>query len=180
VVPIIETARLRLREYRSADFDSLWASLSDEEVVRHLGTTPLSREESWRKMLSSAGLWAMLGYGYWIAERKEDGVFLGQIGFADFKRDMKPSIEASPEAGWVFARHAQGQGYANEALLATLAWADEALRGREIVAIIDPDNAASIRLAEKGGFSIREEAVYKDKPILLFRRPASRASAAAA
>jgi RimJ/RimL family protein N-acetyltransferase len=74
--------------------------------------------------------------------------------------------------GWIIAPQAHGQGYATEAVLAALAWADEALGKREIVAIISHGNAASIRVAEKGGFRIREEAAYKEEPILLFRRPA--------
>ncbi len=172
IAPILETPRLRLRGFRASDLDAQWASMTDPEVMRFLGAAPQSREETWRKILGSPGLWALLGYGYWVAERREDGAYLGQIGFADFKRDMTPSIEDIPEMGWIMARHAQGRGYATEAVLAALAWADEALGAREIVAIISHDNAASIRIAEKGGFSSREEAVYKGEPILLFRRPA--------
>ena len=145
--------------------------MGDPEVVRHLGGRPFSREETWRKMLASPGLWAMLGYGYWVAERIEDGAYLGQVGFADFKREMTPNIEDMPEMGWIFAPVAQGQGYAFEAASAAMGWADSNLPGREFVAIIDHRNDRSIRLAEKLGFSSREEAVYKDEPILLFRRP---------
>lgn len=170
--PVIETPRLRLRGFRAGDLDAQQAAMVDPEVYRHLGGAPASREETWRKILGSPGLWALLGYGYWVAERREDGAYLGQIGFADFKRGMSPNIEGIPEMGWIIARDAQGQGYATEAVLAALAWADEALGGGEIVAIISHDNEASIRIAEKGGFSRREEAVYKGEPILLFRRPA--------
>ena len=171
MVPLIETARLRLRTFEPRDLDAQAATLGDPEVVRHLGGTPFSREETWRKMLASPGLWAMLGYGYWVAERIEDGAYLGQVGFADFKRDMQPRIEDMPEMGWIFAPQAQGRGYAYEAVMAALGWADEALRGREIVAIIDHKNERSIRLAEKAGFSSREDATYKGEPILLLRRP---------
>jgi RimJ/RimL family protein N-acetyltransferase len=73
--------------------------------------------------------------------------------------------------GWVFAREAHGQGYASEAVGAGLDWADEALKGREFVAIISPANAPSIRVAERGGFVRAEEGCYKDESILLFRRP---------
>ncbi len=144
--------------------------MADEDVVRHLGGRPFSREETWRKLLASPGLWALLGYGYWVVERLEDGAYLGQIGFADFKRDMIPAIENIPEMGWIFAPQAQGKGYASEAAQAALEWADETLNAPEIVAIIDPGNAPSIRVAEKAGFDRREEALYRGEPILLFRR----------
>ena len=168
--PVVETERLRLRGFRASDLDAQAAAMADPGVVRHLGGSPMSREDTWRKILASPGLWALLGYGYWVVERREDGAYLGQIGFADFKRDMTPNIENIPEMGWIMAPAAQGRGYATEAVLAALAWADEALGGGEIVAIISHANAASIRIAEKGGFAVREEAVYKGEPILLFRR----------
>jgi RimJ/RimL family protein N-acetyltransferase len=170
--PVVETPRLRLRGFRASDLDAQAAAMTDPDVVRHLGGSPMSREDTWRKILASPGLWALLGYGYWVAERREDGAYLGQIGFADFKRDMAPSIENIPEMGWIMAPKAQGQGYATEAVLAALSWAEQALGRREVVAIISHDNGPSIRVAEKGGFSGREEAVYKGEPILLFRRPA--------
>lgn len=144
--------------------------MADADVVRHLGGRPFSREETWRKSLASPGLWALLGYGYWVVERLDDGAYLGQIGFADFKRDMVPNIENIPEMGWIFAPQAQGKGYASEAAAAALAWADEHLNAPEIVAVIDPDNAPSIRVAEKAGFDRREDADYRGEPILLFRR----------
>lgn len=171
VAPVLETPRLRLRPFRAGDLEPQWASMTDPQVVRFLGGVPQSREETWRKILASPGLWALIGYGYWIAERREDGAYLGQVGFADFKRDLVPNIEGLPEMGWIMAREAQGQGYATEAVLAALAWADDALGGGEIVAIIGHENATSIRLAEKAGFIRREEASYKGEPILLFRRP---------
>lgn len=144
--------------------------MAQAEVVRHIGGQPLSREDTWRRLLCSPGLWVLLGYGYWVVERLEDGAYLGQIGFADFKRDMDPSIEGLPEMGWIFAPEAQGRGYATEAATAALAWADSALEAREIVAIIDPANASSIRVAEKAGFAARSEARYRGETILLFRR----------
>ena len=168
--PVLETERLRLRGFRASDLDPQAAAMSDPRVVRFLGGSPMSREETWRKILASPGLWALLGYGYWVIERREDGAYLGQVGFADFKRDMTPSIEGLPEMGWIMAADSQGQGLATEAVLGALGWADDRLGAREVVAIINHENAASIRVAEKAGFAFREEAVYKGEPILLFRR----------
>jgi RimJ/RimL family protein N-acetyltransferase len=170
VVPILETARLRLRPVRPDDLDGHARMLADPDFVRFLGGTPHSREDSWRRMLMMSGLWPMLGYGYWSVEAKADGCYLGVVGFADFKRELTPSIEGLPEMGWLMTPSVQGQGVATEAVLGALAWADEALAGREVVAIVDHRNAPSIRVAEKAGFAVREEAVYRDEPILLFRR----------
>ena len=168
--PVLETDRLRLRSFRAEDFTPYSAVMADPDVVRHLGGQPLAREDAWRRLLCSPGLWSMLGYGYWAVEAREDGAYVGQIGFADFKRDMQPSIEGLPEMGWIFAPLAQGKGYASEAAAIALAWADAELKASEIVAIIDPANAPSIRVAEKAGFAEREQAQYRGETILLFRR----------
>ena len=171
MAPVLETARLRLRNIAEDDLDS-WADvMAREEVVRHLGGSPQSREESWRRLLGCAGSWSVLGFGYWAVELRDRPGIIGLVGFADFKRDMTPCIEGLPEMGWIFAPEAQGKGLAAEAVAAGLAWADERLAGREIVAIIAPDNAPSIRLAEKSGFGLPGQATFKGEPALLFHRP---------
>ena len=168
--PVLETARLLLRPHRPDDLDAQAKAMGDPEVVRHLGGTPFSREDTWRRLLCAPGLWNLLGYGYWVVAARDDGRYLGQLGFADFKREMTPAIEGRPEMGWIFTPAAQGQGYATEAGLAALAWADEVLQAPEITAIIDAANIASIRVAEKCGFNENEPATYRGEPILLFRR----------
>ena len=167
--PVLETARLILRPFTQDDLEAQAKAMGDPEVVRHLGGAPFSREDSWRRLLCAPGLWALLGYGYWAVTAR-DGRYLGQLGFADFKREMTPRIEGVPEMGWIFAPAAQGQGFATEAGLAALAWADEVLQAREITAIIDAANTPSIRVAEKCGFNENEPALYRGEPILLFRR----------
>ena len=168
--PRLETSRLVLRPFAADDVDAQAAMMADEVVMHHLGGQALSREDAWRKLLNGHALWSLFGYGYWAVERRSDGAMIGQIGFADFRRAMTPSIETLPEMGWLFAREAFGQGYATEACLAALTWADEVLAAPEIVAIIDADNIASIRVAEKCGFNENEPATYRGEPILLFRR----------
>jgi RimJ/RimL family protein N-acetyltransferase len=168
--PRLETSRLVLRPFAAADVDAQAAMMGDAVVMHHLGGQPLAREDSWRKLLNGHALWSLLGYGYWAVERRADGALIGQVGFADFKRAVTPAIEHIPEMGWLFAREAFGQGYATEACLAALAWADAVLPADEVVAIIDADNTASIRVAEKCGFNEKEPATYRGEPILLFRR----------
>jgi RimJ/RimL family protein N-acetyltransferase len=103
-------------------------------------------------------------------ERKSDGKVIGQVGFADFKRDMQPSIEGEPELGYVFAPEVHGQGLAGEACRAALEWADANLDAASYPAIISPENEASIRLAGRLGFRREPDATYRGETIALFRR----------
>ncbi|HEX8216476.1 MAG TPA: GNAT family N-acetyltransferase, partial [Allosphingosinicella sp.] len=167
--PRIETARLILRQFEARDLDPHVAMLADPVVMRHLGA-PAAREDAWRRLLQAPGLWALLGYGYWAVERRGDGAFLGQLGFADFKREIDPPIEGLPEMGWLLATEAHGRGYASEGVAAALDWADATLGASEIVAIIAPENEPSIRLAVRAGFERAEGTIYKGDPTLIFRR----------
>jgi RimJ/RimL family protein N-acetyltransferase len=179
VVPQIDTERLRLRAFSGADVEPHARMLGDPEVVRYIGDQTLNREQAWRRLTSAAGMWIPLGFGYWAIERRADGAYLGLLGFADFKRDLTPSIEGLPEMGWIFCPEGQGKGYASEAGRAALNWLDRALPGREAVAIIDADNGPSIRLARRLGFDEGREAGYGDHSIMLFRRPAPSPAASA-
>ena len=102
-IPIVETARLRLRGHRAEDFDDCAAMWADPSVVRHIGGRPFPAEETWTKILRYAGLWALLGFGYWAVEEKASGRYVGDVGLADFKRDVQPSFDGAPEIGWALA-----------------------------------------------------------------------------
>jgi hypothetical protein len=117
-VPVIETERLRLRAHRVDDYADCMVMWSDPKVVRYLGGRPFTAEEGWRKLLQFSGLWSFLGYGYWAVEEKNSGHFIGHVGYADFKRDLLPSLDGMLELGWVLAADAHGKGYASEAVAA--------------------------------------------------------------
>ncbi|MEO8727646.1 MAG: GNAT family N-acetyltransferase, partial [Acidobacteriaceae bacterium] len=122
-VPTIETSRLLLRPHRPDDFTASAAMWADPAVTRHIGGKPLSAQEVWARLLRYAGHWCWMGFGYWAIEEKASGTFAGELGFANYKRDI-PSIQDLPEMGWVLARTMQGKGYATEAVRAALAWGD--------------------------------------------------------
>ena len=114
-------------------------------------------------------VWGLLGYGYWAVEEKSSGRCIGDIGYADFKRDITPSLDGMPELGWVLASDAHGKGYASEALAAVLAWGQSHFGEHRAACIIAPENLASIRVATKAGFHRWCEAVYHGSPSLIFR-----------
>jgi RimJ/RimL family protein N-acetyltransferase len=145
----------------------MWA---DPIVTRYIGGKPLNAEESWARLLRYAGHWALLGFGYWVVEEKETGSFAGEIGFADYKRNMEPSLDGTPEIGWVIASKFHGKGYATEAVRAAVTWGDEHFGRSGTACLIHPENLQSIRVAEKCGYRESRPAMYKGQPTKVFVR----------
>lgn len=145
----------------------MWA---DPVVVRYTGGKPLSEEESWRRLLGYVGHWSLLGFGYWAVEEKATGNFVGEIGFADYKRDLDPPLKGTPEIGWILASPSHGKGYATEAVRAAQAWGDAHFGKIRTCCIVAPENKASLRVAEKCGFRTLQNTTYKDEPIVVLVR----------
>jgi RimJ/RimL family protein N-acetyltransferase len=162
--PTIETERFRLRGHDGDDFEDCVAMWSDPEVVRHTIKEPSSPQRTWMRMLGYCGHWALLGFGYWAVEEKASGRYIGELGFADFKRAMKPSIDGMPELGWALAPWAHGKGHATEALRAAVAWGDERFQSPRTVCIIHRDNQRSFRVAEKLGYNTVLQAPSEAEP----------------
>ena len=129
-----------------------------------------TKEQSWKRLLSYAGLWHHLGYGYWAVCDKSSGAFLGEVGFADFKRSFAVPVGGVPEIGWAFRTQAQGQGYALEAVRRIVAWADGTLPHQTTYCIFDPDHARSLKLAEKVGYSLIATGHTGEKAVLVMGR----------
>ena len=169
-VPVLETERLRLRGHGLEDFPACAAMWADPAVSYQLGHKPFTEEESWTRLLRYVGHWAILGFGYWVVEEKSSGRFVGDVGFADYKREMQSPVKDLPEIGWVLAKWAHGKGYATEAARAALRWGDEHFSPSPTTCIVSPENLASIRVAEKCGHRDLQLTLYKGKPIIVFVR----------
>jgi RimJ/RimL family protein N-acetyltransferase len=168
--PTIETERTILRPHRLDEFDSYVAMWADPLVTRFIGGKARTREESWIRFLRHPGMWSMIGYGFWAVEEKASGRFIGEAGFHDLKRDLVPSIEGTPEAGWGFIPSAHGKGIGSEVVGGILDWAKDRPGFEKTVCIIDPENRASLAVAAKLGYRERARTVYHDEPMILFER----------
>jgi RimJ/RimL family protein N-acetyltransferase len=177
-IPPIETKRLRLRAHTLEDFPACAAMWSDPIVTRYIGGMPSTEQQVWARVTGYLGHWSLKGFGYWALEERESGRYVGEIGFADFKRELEPSIKGIPEAGWALAPGAHGKGYATEALLAAVSWGDARFGAARTVCLIDPSNLASIRVAEKCGYRWTQRALYKGETTGLYsREPGTRSGA---
>jgi RimJ/RimL family protein N-acetyltransferase len=154
-LPSFQTARLLLRPRTAADMEACFAMDRDPEVTRFIPgpwSDPVAHraffDAHWQRKYPS-------GMGYWSVV-EADG-FIGGIQLAPLNW-LGPEIEL----GWRFIRAAWGRGYATEALGPILNYALRTLEVPEIVADIDPANAASLRVARKLGFRALRPVHYFD------------------
>lgn len=167
--PVIETERLILRGHTKADLDVCAAMWGDGDVTRYIGGRPFSRDEVWARLLRYVGHWQEMGYGFWALTEKASGQFVGELGFADFKRALDPSFGDTPEMGWALSPAAHGKGYVSEAITAALAWADGQFGEGRTVCMIHPENGPSLRVAHKAGFREFARSDYHGPTVLLER-----------
>lgn len=140
----IRTRRLTLRRFRTEDAEDLYAYLSDPEVVKYEPYHPFDRKGCALEAQSRAENPAFIAV-------ELDGRVIGNLYLG--RED-----EHTCEIGWVFARAYWGRGYAAEAARALIgqAFAEGAHR---VIAMCDPENAASWRLCERLG--MRREAHFR-------------------
>jgi RimJ/RimL family protein N-acetyltransferase len=169
--PRIETERLVLRPWRSEDFDPYYAIQCEPEVHRHFGPEPMGREDCWRRMCAATGLWALVGYGWWAVDTRDDRRLIGTVGLLYPRRDMKPNPFDGPEMGWLMSGTVHGRGLAGEACRAVLDWTEDSLDPSPIWAMIVPGNAPSIRLAERLGFEQKGQSDHMGTTVNIYRRP---------
>lgn len=172
-VPIVETDRLILRAHTSNDFEASYALWSNENVVRFIGGFPSTKNEVWSRLLRYAGLWTFLGFGYWAAEDRETGQFVGDVGFADFKRGLDISFGHLPEAGWAISPNFAGRGYATEAMQGAYQWLDKALPHSQSFCLITPGNERSVNVARKLGLKENCSVDFNGSSSNIYLRPAA-------
>jgi len=156
--PVVETARLRLRQWRSADIAPYTAMLADPSTARFItvdGNPVIDEMTGWRHTVVMAGHWSLHGAGMFAVEEKSSGKFIGRVGpwFLPAWPDF--------EIGWGIAREAQGKGYAVEAARASIAWAFATFEIERVIHCIDRENTASQGVARRLG-------AEKDREIELF------------
>jgi RimJ/RimL family protein N-acetyltransferase len=142
-LPVIATARLRLRAPHLTDFDA-WAEILCGPAGPHLGG-PFDRDDAFVEFMAAIGTWLTRGFGPWTVERQAEQAVLGFVllGF-------EPG-DHEPELGYLFRPSGEGQGYAEEAADAVRTHALGLLGLPSLVSYIAPDNARSVRLARRLG-----------------------------
>lgn len=135
----------------------------EPEVMRYIGSgKPLSEEDTWRHTAFFLGHWQLRGYGMFAVEEKKSGSVIGRIGL--HYPDGWPDIEI----GWLLAREAWGQGYAQEGASAVIHQAFQPLKLTRLVSLIHADNHPSIRLAQRLGEELKETITLSGQSVQVY------------
>lgn len=167
----IESARLTLRRIEQVDFDFFTDLNADPEVARYLPHgKPRSTEESLSWLQSVRRNYADLELGQLAVLRNSDGALIGRCGLSDLAVEARAGVAGVPrgwyqrgdapsesevvferELGYTFHRGSWGQGYASEAARCVFEYARDALQAPRVVSLIHPENARSLRVAQRFG-----------------------------
>ena len=104
---------------------------------------------------------------------RQTGLYLGEAGFADFRRDMDPPLGPAPEAGWALVSSRHGRGLATEVVLAAHVWMDAHNPHDHTLCILDAQHQASRRIAEKCGYRHAYETAFAGGPTSVMKRLSS-------
>lgn len=162
---ILETSRLTLRHFVPEDLDALYALYSDPEVRRYFPDGTLSYAQT-REELE----WFLHGHphhpelGLWATVLKATDQLIGRCGLLPWTLDGVPEVEVAyliDKAHW-------GQGLGTEAALAVRDYGFHRLGLPRLICLIERENIASIRVAERIGMRLEREGQDEQGPFLLY------------
>lgn len=164
-IELMETARILIRPLSLDDVSALTEILSDQEVMKH-SVRGVCDEAATRRFVEwCLDCYESHGVGPWALIEKESSTLIGFCGVGPERVGNAEEINL----GYRLARRYWGIGIATEAACATLAYAFGTKAFRSVVAIIEPEHIASLRVAEKAGFHDFQEMVFHGKPVRVYR-----------
>jgi ribosomal-protein-alanine N-acetyltransferase len=151
---LMETQRLFLRNTQATDIPALARMWSDPDVTRFVGGP---KDAAWLEQVfteDSNNLDPLL-YDQWPVVEKSSGEVIGYCGLLEKEVDGRPEIELV----YAFVPSAWGKGYATEISLCLREYAVGKMGLRRLIALIEPENAASARVAERVGFRLDRKVI---------------------
>lgn len=154
--PVLTTERLVLAVPSGSAESAIFEIHSDARTYEHRpDLTMKTREEASALCNEWQQNWAEDGIGYFVVSRNDEkGADTGSIiGFCGVRKSVEKETNVL-NVYYRFSPESQGKGFAQEATTAVIEWGRKECPDLPVVAIIDPANTASIRLAEKLGFTL--------------------------
>ena len=162
---VCETSRLILRKFNESDVDPLLGFRGDPEVMRFSISGPETREDIQTKYLPSClRRYSRDGLGQWAVVRKIDGICVGECGICV----QEVADDRVFEISYRMRRDCWGTGLATEAARACRDYGFKKAGLHRLISIIESENAASIRVAEKMGMTLEKRASFHGISVLIY------------
>ena len=162
---VCETSRLILRKFNESDVEPLLGFRGDPQVMRFSITGPETREAIQTRYLPSClKRYSRDGLGQWAVVRKSDGICVGECGICA----QEVAGESEFEISYRMRRDCWGAGLATEAARACCDYGFKQAGLRRLISIIESENAASIRVAEKMGMTLERSASFHGITVLIY------------
>ena len=164
---ILETNKLIFRHLELDDLDDHYALYTDPDMVKFIPDAPGNYDEA-REMLE----WHMHGHpkhpalGLWATIYKQTNTFIGRCGLLPWNIDGQDEVEVA----YMISKPYWGQGLGTEAARAILDYGFDNLQLPRLVCVIDEENTASKRVAEKIGMTFEKKGSDEIGPFLLYSR----------
>ena len=156
-VPILHTARLRMRPLSLDDTPQIFAIHSDLRTLEYWSHDPFVDIEQAEDLIRANMEWVETGQAvYWAVEDRESGKLIGTATLFKFDDQNRHA-----EVGYILDRAYWGQGLMTEVLGAMIDHAFNTLELHRLEADTDPRNAPSNALLEKFGF--RREGYFRER-----------------
>ena len=154
-IPTLKTQHLSLRPLRPEDAQVLLRIYQTEGVLQYFpNPIPPPLEKVQKFIAGQEKHWIEHGYGNWGILPKGESQIIGWAGL-----QYLPELNET-EVGYLLNRPYWGKGYATEAAHASLQFGFEHFDFPEIIALVHPDNAGSLKVAAKCGLIVAEHKVY--------------------
>jgi len=162
---VLETDRLILRLLTMDDLDALSVLYRDPDVRKYFPEGTLTYEETKEELEWIIDVYyGQHGFGLWATIHKKTGEFIGRCGLLPWTIDGRKEVEVA----YMLAKPHWGQGLATEAAGAILRYGFEQLEYTRLICLVDPDNQASRRVAQKIGMTLELEGDIAGYPTALY------------
>ncbi len=158
----IETPRLLIRKWMSGDAYDLAPIYADRETMRYIPSGPCDLERTRAAVQKMTDDDDRDGFGAWPVILKQTGKLVGECGLQYL--NQTPEVEI----GWVLDRALRGSGYATEAAAAVLEFGFSALRLARIVAVVNPENQASVAVVNRLHMRFERIARYYHRDLMKY------------
>lgn len=150
---ILETERLVLRHLVMDDLDELFVLYQDAEIRKYFPEGVLNYQDTKEELE-----WHMHGHprhpelGLWATVHKETGKFIGRCGLLPWEIEGQHEVEIA----YLLDKAFWHQGLASEAAKGILEYGFNILNLSRLICMIDPENSASQKVAERIGMTFEK------------------------